>query len=76
MQTEITLNESELNVDFLKKIKAFLKLQKSARITIKISDEDSYSDSLRESIREIETGKNLITFSADEFNSYVAQQTR
>jgi len=74
MQTEITLSESELNMDFLKRIKSFLKTRKSSKIVITIVDEENYMDSLRESVKDIDLGRNLVTFSLEEFNAYVPHQ--
>jgi len=70
MQTEINLKTSELNAEFLSRIKNYLKVKKNANIKIIINDEEDYFEVLDRSIKDIENKKGLVTFSLEELMAF------
>lgn len=73
MDTTFKVKASELNIDFIEAIK---KLFKDSIIKISISSsldneaEPKYSEDLLKSIENVEKGKNLISFTMEEFEEY------
>ena len=71
METIIRVSPSELNINLLEKIKAFIGGKNNVDVTISLNEYDpSYADSLSGSIKEAESSENLLTFTMEEFMNY------
>ena len=71
METIIRVSPSELNINLLEKIKAFIGGKNNVDVTISLNEYDpSYADSLSSSIKEAESSENLLTFTMEEFMNY------
>ena len=78
METIIRLKPSELNIVLIEKIKALLADKDDVEITLSFSEstyntlhktqlEQSYKEKINRSIQNVEQGKNIISFTGDEF---------
>lgn len=71
METIIRVSPSELNINLLEKIKAFIGGKNNVDVTISLNEYDtSYEDALSSSIKEAESSKNLLIFTMEEFMNY------
>ena len=71
MDATIKVKVSELNGAFIERVISLFGDNKDAELTITYSDQQSaYVDKLRKSKKQLEDGKNLVTFTIDELEAY------
>ncbi|HLG36167.1 MAG TPA: hypothetical protein VI757_14915 [Bacteroidia bacterium] len=79
MQTTFRINVTDINENFLKVLRALLKKNKKAEITVQSVSESSaterdasrlYWEEIASRIKNAELGKNLVSFSEDEFENF------
>jgi len=81
METLIKLNPSEINQNLLKVLKTFLNGRNNFEITINVKEvqennfstaepKPEYKKKLDAAINNIENGKNLVSFTFDEFEAF------
>jgi len=80
METIIKIKPSELTLDFLDKIKTLFKNEEAIEISISsVSDfgltnkesQKGYEERVRKAIKNLETRKDTVSFSEDEFESLI-----
>ena len=71
MKALIELKVSELNNDFIERLKSMFAGRENARLTISVDEKDAeYMEILRRSKDDLENGRGLITFTMEEFEAY------
>jgi len=75
METIIHLKASELNINFFKRLKTFLTKEVDMEIKIKAfspaETQEECNKRIEKTIEDVECGRNLIRFTAKEFDSYM-----
>ena len=71
METIIKVSPSELNESLIDKIRKFIAGKDNIDITISLKEFDTeYVDALNQSIKEAESGQNLVSFTMEDFMAY------
>ena len=75
METVIKVNPSELNSSLLNKIKKFIGNKNNVNVTISLQEFDpAYAEILDRSIEQIESGKEVISMTMEEFVAYTPKK--
>ena len=74
MNAVIKLKASELNASLLERIKALVPADADAEVTISVNDSSEYYEILNRSKKDLEEGRNLISFTMEELEEYTVKE--
>lgn len=77
MEATFKISAEEFDSEFFEKIKSFIIQTADAYVTVSVKErEPYYSDKLLHSKEELESKKNLITFTMEELQEYTANVSK